>query len=129
MKPYQKILKTILLEAISTATIEYDGDITEDSVIELYDYLLVGNDLHHDFENEFREGICRTDIPTMYSRHYESYSVASQMFDQSWVGWTYWYGGGKYGEPEAIDWMSGAYDLACTAEERVVTVHTFTKVE
>ena len=49
------------------------------------------------------------------------------MPDGSWVGWTYWYGGGKYGEPEAIDWMDDAYDLACTEEEKVVTVRTFTK--
>lgn len=24
--------------------------------------------------------------------------------DGTWVGWTYWYGGGKYAEPSAIPW-------------------------
>jgi hypothetical protein len=40
-----------------------------------------------------------TDIPAPSSRHYEAKSVAKQMSDGTWVGWTFWYGGGKHGEP------------------------------
>lgn len=75
--------------------------------------------------NEVRQGDIQTDIPPPYSRHYESMSMASQLPDLSWVGWTYWYGGGKHGEPEAIDWMEDAYDLECHEEEKVVVVRTF----
>jgi len=46
-----------------------------------------------------------------------------------WVGWTYWYGGGKHGEPDAIDWLSDAYNLIVTEEEKLVVVRTYTKEE
>jgi hypothetical protein len=36
--------------------------------------------------------------------------------------------GGKYGEPEAVEWIDDAYDLVCTEEEKVVTVRTFAKL-
>ena len=74
-----------------------------------------------------REGEVETDIPCEWSRHYESKSVAAKMLDGSWVGWTYWYGGGKHGEPEEIDWIEDAYNLSCTEEEKLVLVRTFTK--
>ena len=35
------------------------------------------------------------------------------------------HGGGKHGEPEAIDWMDEAYDLDVTEEEKLVVVKTF----
>ena len=76
---------------------------------------------------EFRSGTHRTGIPCDWSRHYESRSVAAKMFDGTYVGWTFWFGGGKHGEPQAIDWMSDAYELDYRAEEKLVLVETFTK--
>lgn len=81
----------------------------------------------YDYVYEFREGEVQTNIEADYSRHYESYSVAAKCPDGSWVGWTYWFGGGKHGEPEAIDWMEYAYDLDCVEEEKLVVVQTFSK--
>lgn len=60
-------------------------------------------------------------------RHYEGTSVAARMPDGAWVGWVYWHGGGKHGEPEAIDWMDDAYHVDVNEEERVVIVRTFLK--
>lgn len=80
-----------------------------------------------DAYSEIREGQFETDIPCEWSRHYESKSVAHEMPDGSWVGWTYWYGGGKWGEPDAIDWQSEAYDLDCVEKEQTVIVHEFSK--
>jgi len=80
-----------------------------------------------DCKEEFRGGSDKTNIPTPYSRYYESKSVATKMSDGSWVGWTYWYGGGKHGQPEAVEWVDDAYYLDCKEEEKVVTVRTFTK--
>ena len=74
-----------------------------------------------------RIGDVDTDLPTQFSRNYESKEVAKKMNDGSWIGWTYWYGGGKFGEPEAIDWMSSAYELSCQEEEKVIIVRTFNK--
>ena len=51
-----------------------------------------------------------TDIPvTEFSRHYEATSVAKQLLNGKWVGYTYWYGGGKHGEPQAMPWIEDAY--------------------
>jgi hypothetical protein len=85
------------------------------------------DDAHWDAISEVRGGEVETSLPCDRSRHYESKAVAAKLPDGSWVGWTYWYGGGKHGEPEAIDWMDSAYDLTCTEEEKVVTVRTFEK--
>lgn len=78
-----------------------------------------------DSRNEVRGGEVETGLKCQWSRHYESKSVAAQLPDGSWVGWTFWYGGGKHGEPEAVDWVEYAYDLTCTEEEKLVVVRTF----
>jgi|LakMenEpi03Aug12_release.lakeMendotaPanAssembly.Ray.scaffolds.fasta_scaffold1018124_2 hypothetical protein len=67
-----------------------------------------------------------TGIKCDYSRHYESKAVARQ-FGDKWVGWTYWYGGGKHGEPESVEWMEHAYFVEVKEETRVVLV--FSKPE
>jgi hypothetical protein len=69
-----------------------------------------------------------TGLPSPYSRHYEAREVAQQLPDDSWVGWTYWYGGGKHGNPEEVEWMEHAYDVHCVEEQKLMTVRTFTIV-
>jgi hypothetical protein len=130
MTPEQKIKRDILLEAIKhNDDLNWDDAITAESVDEAYATVLIDNDAHWDFESEFRRSGIETDLPSQYSRHYESKEVARQLSDGTWVGWTYWYGGGKHGEPESIDWMEYAYELDCVEEERYVVVRTFTKKE
>jgi hypothetical protein len=99
--------------------------VTAENVDELYE--AADESYVQDARNEVRSSGIETGLPCKGSRQYESKSVAAKMPDGSWVGWTYWYGGGKYGEPEAIDWMDDAYDLDCAEEEKVVIVRTFTK--
>jgi hypothetical protein len=96
------------------------------NVDELYD-TLVENDAHWDARDEVRCSGVETGLECEYSRNYESDAVAMQLPDKSWVGWTYWYGGGKHASPEAIEWIEDAYDLNCTEEEKVVVVRTFSK--
>ena len=67
-----------------------------------------------------------TGFQGMYSRHYEYKSVARQ-FGDKWVGWTFWYGGGKHGEPESVEWIEDAYFVETKEETKVVL--TFTKTE
>jgi hypothetical protein len=76
---------------------------------------------------EVRGSGIETPIEAPHSRHLESQSVGMKMPDDSWVGWTYWYGGGKWAEPEAVEWINEAYDLTVAEEEKVVTVRTFAK--
>ncbi len=77
-------------------------------------------------KGDLREGDVETDLPSKdYSRHYECKEVACKCGDK-WVGWTYWYGGGKHGEPESIDWIADAYFLDCVEEEVTIVKQTFT---
>jgi hypothetical protein len=62
-----------------------------------------------------------TGIKCQSSRHYESKAVARQ-FGDKWVGWTYWYGGGKHGEPGSVEWMEHAYFVEAKEETQVVLV-------
>lgn len=124
MKPEFKIKYAILADLFVSNDKEISTTLTEDEVEELWDE---NYDEVQDIKYEFREGQVETNIPSEYSRCYESNSVAAQCPDGAWVGWTYWYGGGKHGEPEAIDWMEYAYDLHCVEEQKLVTVQTFTR--
>ncbi len=108
------------------ADVDY-SNITVENVDDLYQ-LFYEHDLLYDAINEFRSSGIETNLECDWSRHYESKAVARQMPDGSWIGWTYWYGGGKHGEPQAIDWMDDAYDVTVIEEEKLVTVRTFTKV-
>lgn len=62
--------------------------------------------------------------PTGWSRHFEIDAVALKIKDQ-WVGWNYYYGGGKHGEPEEIDWISDARLLNCEEKEVLRIERTF----
>lgn len=126
MTPEQKLKKEIVLLAIKDKNINFLGNIDNTNVEELYQQL-VDSDVHWDYKNEIRHGQVETNVDCEFSRHYESKSVAMQVEDGSWVGWTYWYGGGKFGEPEAIDFMADAYELYCKEEEKIVVVRTFEK--
>lgn len=122
MTPAQKIKHAIMINA----EIEMSEHISANEIDELYDENL---DELYDEKYNFREGNVETcNIEKEYSRHLESKTVAT-LTQHGWVGWIYWYGGGKYAEPEAIEWINESYDLICKEEEKLVIVRTFTKVE
>lgn len=77
-----------------------------------------------DAMNEVRGGDVETDIEPDTCGYYESKSVATKMLDGTWVGWTYYFGGGKHAEPGEIEWIDYAYDLDVREETRVVQVFT-----
>lgn len=81
-----------------------------------------------DESEKFRCGGETTEVRTEYSRNYEIQSRAQKMDDGSWVGWPYYFGGGKHGNPEEIEWMCDAYYLECKEEQKTLTVRTFTKL-
>lgn len=90
------------------------------------DWHLSSGENFWDALNTFRESGELSKIPSrQHSRHYESDEVARQLSDGTWVGWTYWHGGGKHGEPEAIDWIEDAYFPKVKEEIKTLTVRTF----
>jgi hypothetical protein len=131
MTPEQKLKWAILvLEARWSKTDV--PTVTRDNVDQLYD-TLVSEDRHWDARNEVRcsgvnTGLSRS-VPYMTARHYEHEEVAAQMPDGSWVGWTYWHGGGKHGDPSAVEWMDSAYDVNQRGETRTIIVNVFTLPE
>jgi len=128
MTAEQKIKRDILMAAIKeNEDLVFDGEITEENVDEAYEKVLIENDAHWDYESEFRSSGEGTGIKCDYDRNYESKSVARKLEDGSWVGWTYWYGGGKYGNPGEIDWMDEAYELEVDEKEVMQVVRTFKK--
>ena len=103
------------------ALYKYDGSMVVDPVEVRNRYAdLTELDDHWDIIAELRGSGVPTGLLAPHSRHYESKAVAAEMLDGSWVGWTYWYGGGKHGEPEAIPWMEDAYEVTPWEETQVV---------
>lgn len=129
MTPEQKLRHLVLLKQQSWKPDFLVGvEITADNVDALYEESDQGGNIQ-DARYELRCSGTETGLKCDWSRHYESDAVAAQYVDGSWVGWTYWHGGGKHGEPEAIDWMSDAYDVNCAEEEKMVVVRKFTVPE
>lgn len=126
MTPEQYIKKEIILQAIKYSGFVFENEINESNIEEVYTKFRE-EDYSYDCISEFRSTGVETKMDTPYSRHYESTAMAEQMSDGKWVGWTYWYGGGKHSEPEAIEWMNEAYFLDCKEEEKMVIVRTFSK--
>lgn len=122
----QLIIKTILIRLASNG-IAGIPEITKDNVDSLYDQFVVDDEtgVAQDIVSEIREGNFQTDITPDYSRHYESRSVGAKI-DDKYVGWAYWFGGGKHGEPSAIGWIEDAYFLDLI-ETKMVPVMVFKK--
>lgn len=128
LSPEYKVKQEIINLYYQWEQLEPISLVSDEEVETLYQELYEKDDLW-DAISEIREGDVETDIDCDYSRHYESKSVAMKCVDGTWVGWTYWYGGGKWGDPEAITWIENAYDLDVKEEEKLVVVREFTKKE
>jgi hypothetical protein len=125
MTAEQKLQHMVLLRHAELNSQDAPTDVTAENVTDLFDAI----DEPYEAMSEVRGSYeTETNIRAPYSRHYEAKSVAAKAPDGSWVGWTYWYGGGKHSEPDAVEWISDAYDLTCTEEQKMVTVQTFAKV-
>ena len=127
MTPEQKVKHLILIRHAELNDQPAPENVSAENIDELYDET---NGEDYELQDAISEVRCsgeETGLSAPCSRHYEADAVASQAPDGSWVGWTYWYGGGKHGEPEAIDWIEDAYDVNVTEEQKMVTVRTFEK--
>lgn len=101
--------------------------LTAETIDEAWQKLMIESGLNHDYLEEFRGSGERTGLDCPDSRHYESETVGAQLLDGTWVGWTYWSGGGKFGNPEDIPWIEDAYLLDVEEQQKMVTVRKFKK--
>lgn len=120
MTPTQKI-KWLVLDTLArwrkTAPPPYPCPNVDD----LYDAEKESGD-RYDAIEEVRCSGEDTGFPTGVSRNYESDAVAKNLPDGTWVGWTYYHGGGKHSDPGSIPWMEDAYNVTSHEETRVVRV-------
>lgn len=127
MSPIEKVKWLILNQVYkwNNQTLDYPLD----NIQELFDSVEnTDPDNLQDATSSVRCGVAASNIEPEYSRNFETKSVADKLPDGSWVGWTYYYGGGKHASPEYVEWISDAYDLACVEEEKMIIIQTFTKL-
>lgn len=131
MKAEFKIKRQIIKEVKQVNSFDIENDFPEIGPLETEeDINKAWTELYADWlgdaKCEFRHSGEDTKIPARdWSRHYESKEVGVKLDDGSWVGWTYWSGGGKHGDPDGIDWIEDAYDLNVLEEEKLMIVRTF----
>ena len=129
MTPEQRIKREILTRASEAHWEPFTlPELTAKNIDDAYDVLMdeCGSTVQ-DEEMEFRGGGVITDIQPKLNYHFPSESHAIKLQDGGWVGWTFYYGGGRHDDPEAVDWMEYAYEVDMTEETKVVQV--FKKVE
>ena len=123
MTPLQKV-RWLILEKLRKWGLELP-EITASNIDALWDER--HEDDLYDAQNEVRCSGEKTGIKARsWDRHYECDEVSAKCPDGTWIGWTYWHGGGKHGEPAEVEWMEYAYDVTLTEEQKMVTVRTFT---
>lgn len=127
MTPQQAIKYIIIADICHRNGADIAADMTGEMVDAVYDAAVQDGD-HWDAESQAREGEVETGLDCPLSRYYVAKAVASKVPNGLWVGWTYWYGGGKHSEPEDLPWMESAYFLECAEEERMVTVRSFSRI-
>jgi hypothetical protein len=121
MTPQQKV-KWLILNAVEKLVRGKELPYPLENIDAIYaSTTLCGMDL------EVRGSGISTDINAPENRNYVGSSVATKMPDGSWVGWTFWYGGGKHGCPEEVPWIEEAYDLNCEEKEVTIKLQKFTK--
>jgi hypothetical protein len=134
MEVEYKIMKQILIDMLTEEQMDSDDDLdlsTVEGIQEAWEQAEEYNGVFSDTEiidevSEFRDSGQSTNLTCKgYSRHYESEQVARKLDDGTYVSWIYWSGGGKHGEPEAVDWMDGAFEVNCVEEQKMVTVYNY----
>lgn len=128
MTPQQKLKWAVIKKLVEWDLLApFPGFPAGQAIDSLYEAVeLTG--VHADALEEVRSSFdAETGLECDYHRNYESKAVAARMPDGSWVGWTYYDGGGKHSEPGEIPWMEDAYDLECAEEEKTIVVRTFSR--
>ena len=121
-----QLLKLAVIDlAIDWKQLIATDDISSNTIDDLYDEYKDECSLD-DCDNETRVSGVETGLSCESSRHYDSEAVAINVRGV-WVGFTEWSGGGKHGEPEAIDWIEHAYFVE--AKPIIVTSHEFSLIK
>jgi len=131
-----KSARALLLHVIDVET-EYNSAFAEDlknvdemDNCELRDYICDHEIMG--YLNDIRCSGEETNLsPTQYSRNYEVDFVAYRIPGPKdiWVGWDYFYGGGKHSDPDAIEWLDTIKELSVTEKEVMIIEKTFSIIK
>lgn len=128
MNATQCIKRHIILDAIERGDLTLEeGSLAKGDIDAVWDWWYdEEGDQVCEYMDEFRWSGEEVDIPAPGSGIYESTSHVRKLSCGTYVGWTYWYGGGKHGSPEEMEWLEDAYFVR-PAGERVIQL--FEKVK
>ena len=124
LTPEQEINLLILNKQAQWDKVNFDAELI--NIDEEYARQEEGGGLQ-DAEEEIRCSGIASGLDCDFSRNYETDAVAKQTLSGKWVGWTYYYGGGKHSNPSEITWKNYAYFLDCEEKEVTVIQRTFKK--
>lgn len=122
---YTHILAGVAIEEWEEAGIDVPPRIPPEEAEALYNELNKHVHLGDSLEELRCSGVQTHVKGGPWGRHYECEEVGARLSCGRWVGWTYWHGGGKHGEPEGIPWIEEAYFLDVEESEEWVMVRKF----
>ena len=112
------------------------NEFDDEKIEELYDstnlYSWIGDsDIVREVIHEFRESGEEIDDKVQQDRYYCYQDVARKITgsDELYLGWTYYFGGGKHAQPAEVEWMEDCYLLKCRKVEETRIVKVYEKVE
>lgn len=126
----QAIALDVLYKVLDENNVIDRVEISNEDLDELESFV-EGNyyDIYDDYLDALNDFRCSgevTNISPENSRYFESKSRARKLTSGKWVGWTYWYGGGKHDRPSEMDWLGNAYYLK-EPTPKIITVYEFEK--
>lgn len=125
----REAIDTFRLEFLE-ANLEDVEKFDEDKCNELYKstiyYSWIGDiDIVREVVNELRYGEFNLSDEVDEDRYYSNREVGSSItgLEDTYLAWTYYFGGGKWGEPEAVEWMDDCYLVVEKEEVKLVKVY------
>ncbi len=105
-----------------TNPLDFDEKQCKDIYSSIVDSLL--SDYLSQIKSELREGKVETELIPEAGGNFESEAVAIPITGTPdlYVGWTYFFGGGKHSNPESVEWMENCYLVKAKDEVRTVRI-------
>lgn len=117
----------------NSLNLEDVNNFDEDKVIEFYEEVEYEKweDYIRDIVSDFRESGEEIDNKVEQDRYYCYQDVAKKITgsEDLYLGWTYYFGGGKHAQPDQVEWMEDCYLLTCREVEETRIIKIYEKVE
>lgn len=128
MNAQQLLRKAILLKAVFFENIEpFNENLDGAAIDELYESYSENDELRDAWIEIRCSGIDAHELSSVtFSGHYEI-DVKAIKIDGIWVAFDFYYGGGKYGEPEDYNFIADARIVNCEEKQVTITAYNFSE--